>query len=96
MRRHLLFASAVLLVCFAVNAKADCAPPAPAKDERKKLDTEGAIAKLWKRFDRLKGGVNVEIEKKEIFSAYPNADQIVVLLTVLYNACASHFQTRKS
>jgi len=87
MRQRLLSISALLLLCLSSAAKADCAPPPPVFDEKKKVDTEGAIGKFLKLV-----GVNVRVdvatEKKTIFSEYPNADQMVVALTTMYNVCS--------
>jgi hypothetical protein len=91
MHRTFLLVLAVPLICLATNANANCTAPPPVKDARKEADTAGATAKLWGRLDDFGNKVNVQIEKKEIFTGHPNADQVVVLLTALYNICASNY-----
>jgi len=88
MRHHLLCTSMLLLFCLSSAARADCAPPPPVFDDRKKIDTEGAIGKFLKLVG-LNLHVDVGTEKKSIFSEYPNADQMVVALTTIYNICSN-------
>ena len=81
------FFAALILLCAWSRAEAACAPPPPVNDQAKKVDTEGALGRFMKVV-----GVNLHVnfsaEKKQIFSAYPNADQIVVILTTIYNVCS--------
>ena len=87
MCRRQPFVAALILLCALSRAEAACAPPPPVIVQAKKIDTEGALG----RFMQLVGvnlHLNLSAEKKQIFSTYPNADQIVVVLTTIYNVCS--------
>ncbi|MEA2876991.1 MAG: hypothetical protein QOF14_2187 [Hyphomicrobiales bacterium] len=89
MRQHLGFMSLTLLLCAApLTAESACAPPPSLMDETKKVDTEGAIGQFMK-LTGLNVRASVASEKKAVFTAFPNADQMVVVLTMIYNFCSA-------
>jgi hypothetical protein len=85
MRRR-LFGVAVLLVASGASAYAECVPPPPLADVTTKVDTEGAVAKVLK-IAGINLKVDIEVERKSIFTQFPNANQMVVALIAIYQYC---------
>jgi hypothetical protein len=88
MRKRLFFVGSVSLTLCAPWQAFACAPPPPVFDEQKKFDTSAAIGKLLE-VAGLNAAVKFESEKKSVFRDLPNADQVVVALTLVYNFCKS-------
>jgi hypothetical protein len=86
MRERLFGLTAILLMVSGVGAYAECVPPPPFADVTTKVDTEGAVAKVFKIAGfNLKA--DIEVDKKSIFTQFPNANQMVVALVAIYQYC---------
>jgi hypothetical protein len=86
MRRRLFGLAVILLVASGVNTYAECVPPPPLADVTTKVDTEGAVAKVLK-FAGITLKADIEVERKSIFTQFPNANQMVVALIAIYQYC---------
>src|SRR5215216_2957994 len=90
MNRHLFTLTAAFLVGLPVPfTRAQTCPPAPPlNDQTKKVETEGAIGQFLK-LTGLKVNFKIDAEKKAILKDYPNADQLVVILTTMNIYCTA-------
>jgi hypothetical protein len=85
--RQRLFALAVILpMASGVSAYAECVPPPPLADVTTKVATEGAVAKVFK-IAGITLKADIEVERKSIFTQFPNANQMVVALVAIYQYC---------
>ena len=86
MRQRLFGLAVILLMASGVSAYAECVPPPPLADVTTKVDTEGAVAKVFK-IAGITLKADIEIERKSIFTQFPNANQMVVALVAIYQYC---------
>ncbi|HEY1473138.1 MAG TPA: hypothetical protein VGF53_03550 [Pseudolabrys sp.] len=86
MRQRLFGLAASLLMVSGISAYAECVPPPPLADVTTKVDTEGALGKVL-QIVGINLKANIEVEKKSIFTQFPNANQMVVALVAIYQYC---------
>ena len=86
MRQRLFGLALFLLVASGVSAYAECVRPPPLADETTKIDTEGAVGKVL-AIAGISLKADIEVERKSIFTQFPNANQMVVALVAIYQYC---------
>jgi hypothetical protein len=86
MRQHLFGLAVILLSASGVNAYAECVRPPPLADVTTKVDTEGAVGKVL-AIAGISLKADIDIERKSIFTQFPNANQMVVALVAIYQYC---------
>ena len=86
MRRRLFGLAVILLMASGINSNAECVPPPPLADVTTKVDTEGAVGKVLK-IAGITLKADIEVERKSIFTQFPNANQMVVALVAIYQYC---------
>jgi hypothetical protein len=88
MTRLLVPLAVAALVCVPARlANAQTCPPAPPLfDQAKKIETEGAIGQVAKIVG-VKLGFKVDNNVIGVLKSYPNADQLVVILTAMHTYC---------
>ena len=86
MRQRLFGMAVILLLASSISAYAECVPPPPLADVTTKVDTEGAVAKVLK-IAGITLKADIAIERKSIFTQFPNANQMVVALVAIYQYC---------
>jgi hypothetical protein len=86
MRQRLFGLAVILLMASGIRANAECVPPPALADVTRKVDTEGAVGKALKIVGiTLKA--DIVVERKSIFTQFPNANQMVVALVAIYQYC---------
>jgi hypothetical protein len=86
MRQRLFGLAAILLAASGVSAHAECVRPPPLADVTTKVDTEGAVGKVL-AIAGISLKADIEVERKSIFTQFPNANQMVVALVAIYQYC---------
>src|SRR5437764_992045 len=86
MRQRLFGLAAILLAASGVSAYAECVRPPPLADVTTKVDTEGAVGKVL-TIAGISLKADIEVERKSIFTQFPNANQMVVALVAIYQYC---------
>ena len=77
------------------GAYAECVPPPPLAEVTTKVDTEGAVAKVLE-IAGITFKADIEVERKMIFTQFPNANQMVVALVAIFGTARSSRRSKPS